>query len=61
MPKEKFQRGKPKMSFDEILSKVAQPSTPAREKIREGTILHMEKNVEILKKRFEVHETSETQ
>ncbi|MGN1299353.1 MAG: hypothetical protein ACI4UE_05170 [Candidatus Scatovivens sp.] len=49
------------MSFDEILSKVTHPSTPAREKLREETILHVEKNVEILKKRFEAHETSETQ
>ena len=30
--KEKFQRTNPKMSFEEILSKITCPSTPAREK-----------------------------
>lgn len=50
MPKEKFQRGKPKMSFDEILSKVAQPSTPAREKMREATFQKMQNIEEKLKK-----------
>ena len=41
MPKEKFQRGESKMSFDEILSKVTQPLTPAREKMREATFQKM--------------------
>lgn len=45
MPKEKFQRGKPKMSFDEILSKVTQSSTPEREKMREATFKKMQ-NIE---------------
>ena len=50
MPKEKFQRGKPKMSFEEILSKVTQPSTPGREKIREATFKKMQNIEEKLKK-----------
>ena len=50
MPKEKFQRGRPKMSFEEILSKVAQPSTPAREKMREATFKKMQNIEEKLKK-----------
>lgn len=47
MAKEKFKRGKPKMSFDQILNKVAQPSTPEIEKMRRVTLKR------ILKKKTE--------
>lgn len=57
MPKEKFQRAKPKMTGKELLDGIACPSTPTREKMREATFQKMQRIEEKLKN--EMHETSE--
>ena len=58
MPKEKFQRAKPKMTGKELLDGIACPSTPAREKMREATFEKMQRIEEKLKNENQMHETS---
>ncbi|MBQ6991500.1 MAG: hypothetical protein IJN50_01065 [Clostridia bacterium] len=59
MPKEKFQRAKPKMTGKELLDGIVCPSTPAREKMREATFEKMQRIEERLKNEIETRETSE--